>query len=158
SLGVVLFLIAAWLTGRETLRAYVPLDKPPPAMVDRAGEMIRTLGYTEPRFEHPMDREFGYVTADQELDSLARAVRSPHRWDVLRDPGGSFVTFWYRQSPIPLLGASGSVGAWNPFPQAPGEVGVGLALNGKLRMFSATPRRFAVDTLAGPDPDWTVPF
>jgi len=42
ALAVALFLGAAWLNGRNDLRAYVPIDKPPAAMVDRAQEVDRS--------------------------------------------------------------------------------------------------------------------
>jgi len=93
------FVGAAWLNGSLSLLAWLPLGKPPAAMVDRAQEIVKRFGYTEHVYSDPFDSAFGFGVSDPELQWIANADDSPDRWEVLRDPSAGIATFWYRQSP-----------------------------------------------------------
>ncbi|NIR45765.1 MAG: hypothetical protein GWN51_14570, partial [Gemmatimonadetes bacterium] len=91
---IVLFFGAAWLNGRNDLRAYVPLDKPPAAMVDRAQEVIAKLGYTESVYSDPGDTAFGYSIWAEKLREIEDNDTSPDRWAQLQSPDAGVVSFW----------------------------------------------------------------
>jgi serine/threonine-protein kinase len=149
-LAVALFAAGAWLNGRDTLRAWVLLDKPPEVMVDRAREVIRQLGYTEPAYADPADSAFGYDAWLPQLDWIEAHHAGPDPWARLRSPDSGVVSFWYRQSPVVMWPeptgetfASGRVGRWNPFPETTGSTLVSLDPSGRLRFFVCTPRRYS---------------
>ena len=81
----------------------VPLEKPPDALVDRAKEIVRKLGYTE----EPADTAQGFHAAGEYLQFLEQRDATASRWKALAT-GWPAVHFWYRQSPRDLV-------AWNVF-------------------------------------------
>jgi len=143
--------------------AYVPFEKRPAVLQDRATELIAELGYTEEAYRDPADRAWGWLIWNGVLQAVAAADSSSARWDSVRerpDVGG----YWYRQSPrwivpeaegIPVL-VRGPVGIVDPTASVAGEVSVLFDLDGSLRRFEALPRRLARE---GPsEPDWTPLF
>jgi serine/threonine-protein kinase len=166
TLAVGLFVSGAMLNGRITLRGWLPLDKPPAVMIDRARVIIDELGYTEPVYAEPADEAYGYSIRQGPLDDIRINDKSPDRWERLRDPRAGVLSFWYRQSPRPLRprteqggpGMVGRVERWNPFPRTTGEVLVSLGPDGRLETFVAKPRRFAEPPADRPEYDWSLPF
>jgi serine/threonine-protein kinase len=160
------FVVGTWVSGRNALRAYVPLDKPPAALVDRAQDVIAELGYTEPVYSQPADSAYGFDVWARAIDRIRRADDSARRWEALRDPFAGVVTFWYRQTPVVMYPrptdwgtfAAGPVRRWNPFPDVTGGIMVSVGPTGRLEFFAHTPRRFTEDTEEPPEPDWSVPF
>jgi serine/threonine-protein kinase len=149
ALIVVLFAAGARLNGRHTLRAWAPLDKPPAAQVDRARDIIRELGYTEDVYSDPVDTAIGYSIWGQQIDWIEEHDTSADRWEQLRQVRPGVASFWYRQSPGPLIPRSrfGSfvgapVGRWNPFPDRTGEILVSLDASGRLELFAQRPRHY----------------
>ena len=163
---VVAFTVGAWLNGMNGLRAYVPLDKPPAALADRAQEVIGELGYSGPSYDRPADSAFGFDVWSTALSRIRRADDSENRWDALRDPRSGVVSFWFRQSPLLMEPramnwgsfAPGPVTRWNPFPQVTGQILVSVDPLGRLQFFAHTPRRFTENTEEPPEPDWSLPF
>ena len=165
TIAIALFFAAAWLNGRNDLRAYVPIDKPPAAMVDRAQEVIAKLGYTESVYSDPVDTAFGYSIWTGKLQEIEDNDKSPDRWARLQSPDVDVVSFWYRQSPTTMIPrpqtpfpTGGPVGRWNPFPATTGGILVSLDPAGQLRFFVHTPRRYHTDPWPTEEPDWSLPF
>jgi len=161
--AVLVFVAGASLNGRNQLRAFLPPLKPPAVMIDRAHEIIAGLGYTEPAFAEPADSAIGFVVSPSPLQEIRRGDPSPDRWERLRDPDAQVLTFWYRQSPRPLVPAGGLTGdgrvsRWDPFPRTTGEILIGLEPDGRLGGFVVAPRRFTERPQAGPEYDWSIPF
>ena len=73
----------------------VPLEKPPEALAERARDILRSVGYSEP----PVDTAMGFYEGKDFLRYIAEHDKSKTRWDNLET--GAFV-FWYRGSPRPL--------------------------------------------------------
>jgi serine/threonine-protein kinase len=155
---------SAWWASGMRLGAFVPLEKPPAAMVDRGEQVIAALGYTEPIYARPVDRACGYTTWTNRIREIEKSDRSPTRWNRLRDPAANVLSFWYRQSPqvmVPDLPGRldlRGIDRWNPFPQTPGEMLVVMGLDGRLETFAFTPPRYAPDTLHHVPPDWGPTF
>ena len=149
--------------GSLTVLNYLPLEKRPEVMVDRARETIATLGYTEPAYAEPVDDAWGMLVWNDIIQEVAAADSSAARWDAL---GGrpDAAAFWYRQSPrimLPDPNANpvferGSVQLTNPAAITPGEIFVMFDLAGNLRRFEVMPKRFS--TREPGDPDWSRLF
>jgi len=164
-LAVALFALGGSLNGRNQIRAYLPLDKPPAAMIDRAQEIVRQLGYTEPVYSSPVDTAFGHSVWAAQLDWIEENNDSPDRWESLRSPQAYALSLWYRQSPVTMLPrpasgsfAGGRVERWNPFPGVTGEILVSLDLAGHLEFFVCAPRRYVEELAPAVEPDWSLPF
>jgi hypothetical protein len=164
-LAVALFAGGARLVGPQFLRAYAPIDKPPVAMADRAQEIIRQLGYTEEIYRDPADTAIGYSVWTHQIDWIEEHDKQPDRWEALRQSRPGAVSFWYRQRPSGLLAQAqfgsfvgGKVGRWNPFPEEKGEILVSLDPEGRLELFSYTPRRYLAEPVEEPLPEWSQLF
>ena len=104
SFVVVLFLFAA-LASRASLPGLVPMDKSRDVLVDRAEQVIRSLGY-QPQIA---DREIGLVPSQ---DYLRWAERNGPAdwWPSLGSGRPAGLLFWMRTSPrefVPMVQGSG---------------------------------------------------
>ncbi|MFQ5718988.1 MAG: serine/threonine-protein kinase [Acidobacteriota bacterium] len=157
---------AGLLNGTHSLRSALPMDKPPAAMVDRARDVIKELGFTEPIYADPQDAAFGYSIWRPALDGIWKQIEPDKRRDLLRSDNAYVASFWYRQSPLTMHPVPSRFGTfvgehverWNPFPQITGGMLVSLSLAGRLEFFARAPRRFQPDTDDSVEPDWSVPF
>ena len=152
-----------FLTSAVGLHGYVPLDKPPQALKDRAREVLTKLGYSN----EPADTAFGFDRNTPYMDWLNKNDPSPNRWERLREPRPGGMYFWYRQSPgrfrpVPPWDSRGFVGPLNPPWQVPGEAYVSLDPAGRLRRFYVIPRSriSSPDEAAEPveEADWPMLF
>jgi hypothetical protein len=92
-------IVCAGLAPRTTIARMVALDKAPAVLADRAEQILKTLGYTEPRG----DTAQGMSSYGPYIPWIARTDDGPHRWDVLaRERPPAFI-YWYRTSPRPLI-------------------------------------------------------
>ena len=89
----------AALTDRGLLTSYVPLDKPPEVLADRARDMSRTLGYNDV----PLDTAQGFDAVEEYL-RYARE-RGDGTATRLRLQGGrpAGLLFWHRSSPRRMI-------------------------------------------------------
>ena len=158
--GLVLFVGASRWAASVSMLNFLPLDKRPEVLVDRAQEIIEELGFVEPAYSDPVDHAWGFFTWDSVFREVAEADDSPRRWEGLRDRPDA-AAFWYRQStalirPRPIGGDpvyyTGIVRLDNPSRNRVGDVAVLLDLAGNLRRFDATPKRFS--TREEGEPDW----
>lgn len=153
ALGI--FVAGISLTGRFGIHGYLPLDKPPEVLVDRAREIVKQFGYSEATYARPADTAIGYTFGRNAYERI-RADRDPGR---LRDPAESVLQMWYRQSPKTLVAPSDTrVSTREPFPETTGEVLVTLEMNGALKTFVAVPRRYRTSTDSSLAFDWALPF
>jgi tRNA A-37 threonylcarbamoyl transferase component Bud32 len=103
----------AALSDRTLVTSYVPLQKPPEVLADRAREISRSLGYTDA----PIDTAWGFTAAGdylrfaRERGEPAAAIQA--RLRTGRPPA---VLFWYRSSPRQMvpLGTEERVTGDNP--------------------------------------------
>jgi serine/threonine-protein kinase len=92
---IVVVTVAILLSARAKLYRYVPLEKPPEALAERARDILQSVGYSEP----PVDTAIGFYEGNEFLRYIGENDKSKTRWDNLET--GAFV-FWYRGSPHPL--------------------------------------------------------
>jgi predicted Ser/Thr protein kinase len=155
--GVVIGLIlCAGLAARTTIARLVTLDRPPAVLADRAEQILKTLGYTEPRG----DTAEGMSPYAPYIAWIARVDDSPHRWDVLaRDQPPAFL-YWYRTSPRDLVPRQLAlrVTALDP-PQTDSDMhSVTLDMSGRLVQFTSVPRQYDESAAANAAPPWPALF
>jgi protein kinase-like protein len=165
--GIGLALVAAvllglgavmWMSPQTTLLGLVAIEKSPEALVDRARDFARSLGYT-----NPVDEAYGYAVDGGYLSYVADHDRSPTRWQVLRREHQSAIRFWYRQSPTALTPltfstAPGRVTPLDPTPIDPGMVSVTMDTGGRLIQFRAVSTGRDAATTNAAQPDWAMLF
>jgi serine/threonine-protein kinase len=129
--------LVPWLAASLQLTEAVPLEKPAAVLEDRAREIVRQLGYTQP----PADEAAGYAVDAEYLRHVSASDRSPNRWAGLRSGAPPILQFWYRQSPQMLAARSltGRVFWTNPPPLLAGMVSLRLDTRGRLISFFAVP-------------------
>jgi serine/threonine-protein kinase len=153
---VVGLIVCAGLAARTTIARMVALDKPPAVLADRAEQVLRTLGYTEPRG----DAAQGLGSYAPYIPWIARIDDSPHRWDVLaKDRPPAFI-YWYRTSPRDLVPRQLAlhVTPLDP-PQMDTDMhSVTLDMSGRLLGFSSVPRQFDDSAAGEAAPPWPKLF
>jgi serine/threonine-protein kinase len=99
SVALLLLVLVAAVSDRVLITSYVPLERPPEVLTDRAREIVRSLGYADP----PVDTAWGFAPA---VDYLRFALErgdgaaTRARLRTGRPPG---VHLWYRSSPRELV-------------------------------------------------------
>jgi serine/threonine-protein kinase len=153
---VLLGLLAAqFLSPRLNIHGYVPLEKSPDVLRDRAREIIGRLGYADA----PADSayEFGYL--EGYLDYVKKTDSSAGRWRQLSMGQPSAVLFRYRQSPQYLVPRRRGVSADDPPKLTSGMAGVSLDTRGRLVYFYSVPQQVE-ESAAGKTeaPNWGTLF
>jgi hypothetical protein len=158
--GVVVSVIAAILMSAQAkLYRRVPLDTPPDALAQRARDILRSVGYSEP----PVDTAMSFYEGKDFLRYIADHDKSKTRWDHLET--GAFV-FWYRGSPQPLATLAfvtegpmpGFVWTDDPPLDMSGMTRVKLNPLGHLAQFIAVPPQVEKAAGVAPSPDWAPLF
>jgi MFS family permease len=143
------------LAGRTELQGFVPLDKSPEVLADRAKTAINDLGYTTSSAE----AVFGLSPNNGYVQYLDDTVSSPHKWNKLRTGQPSGIEFWYRQAGRRFVPSD----LWrvlpdDPPPTEPGMISAVLDTSGRLIAFNAVPSEPDTANTAPRDFDWSVPF
>jgi hypothetical protein len=156
AMGLVAF---AALSDRATVTGYVPLQKPPEVLAERAREISRTFGYTDV----PVGTGWGF-TADGDYLTFARDHAAGGLHDRLRSGRPAALQFWYRTSPgrmVPV-GDDERVSPTNPPLTVPTMRFVIVDTEGRLLQFRAVPPQVEgtpADASAKADPtNWSRLF
>jgi hypothetical protein len=164
-LAVVLFVVTTqWFSGFSFL-GILPFNETPEQLSERARQLLLTLGYTEPVYQVPVDRAWGFGIQRETIEEIEKSDDSADRWEKLRgrpDAG----SFWYRQSPAPfrplpassIWFAGGAASPGNPPFAIPGEVAVDFSLDGRVKRLVVKPRLFSTQPQAVEVVDWTSLF
>ncbi len=135
SMLIALSLIVS-LSEKVQLYGYVPLEKSPELLRERAREVIRKANHEAPAVDH-MD---GFRSDTAALEYIQRTDTRPDRWQHLKDGQPAAITYWYRQSAGYLGGFDFFRDALvNPPPTMSGMTGVKLDTRGRLLSFYAVP-------------------
>ncbi len=153
---VLAVLLFALLAERTMMHRQIPLEKPPDALVDRAKEIIKTVGYAD----RPADSAYGWLANRQYLRYLREKDTSLRRRERLAKGQPPAIIFWYRQSPRLLVPENmrGEVEYEEPPTNISGMANVRIDAEGRLVGFRAVPPQY--DAAKGPwrDPDWSLLF
>jgi serine/threonine-protein kinase len=144
------------LSGGRSYTEFVPFDKPPAALADRASTVRRTLGYRE-----PIADQYGGLTYQNEYATWARQKPPAERWTALSTGRLPTVLYWLRTSPRPLVPHVAS--NWPSMSSDPPLTVTGMTLTlldteGRLLEFNAVPPQRDSAGSPPPAPDWTTLF
>jgi serine/threonine-protein kinase len=128
--------VLAAVAPQTRLLAALPLPEPPDAMAGRARELLDGLGFPETS----TDRAHGFDFDESVIDRVVENDRSVARWQRLAGLRPAAVTYWYRQSPLEMVGAA----PWHRVtyadpPWLAGMAGVKLDSRGFLERLDAPP-------------------
>ena len=152
--AVLLFAVAS-LADRTSLLARVPL-KPAAVLLDRAAEIRRQIGYTEPVADDIS--AFGYDLSY--LNWTRRQEPERKSWPELATGQPPVVRFWYRTSPVPLVPVDslGSPDITDPPMLVTGMTQLSVDTAGRLLSFSAVPPQKEAPPADAPTVDWRAIF
>lgn len=152
---VALFAFVVFFSGRVKLHEWIPLDKPPEALAERADQIVNKLGYTAA----PTDRVYSFGYDGRYLNYARREDSSPDRFEKIRTGQPATLYFWYRTSPRYLV-PSGDVEVYpsNPPRDVPGMTNLQLDVRGRLIFFQAVPPRVEEKPAPEASVDWQALF
>jgi hypothetical protein len=144
------------LAPRTTVAGRSPLDKPPAVLVDRAQQILASIGYTDAI----ADSAHGFSTHQAFLRWIATTNASPKRWDVLTAGNPSAVMLWYRTSPrlLATTRLSALVTPSDPPMAVSGMTSLLIDSTGRLIEFQAVPPQISADDGVPPAPPWRALF
>ena len=161
--GVCLLLAALLgIAKRSKMISYIPFGPSPDVLKAKANDMIRTFGYTD----SPVDTAQGFELMRDYLQHISDRVKTPQRWEVLKQDEPPTLMFWYRENPQLLISFSpvdnlvyGRIQSDEPPMRTSGGRLIGLSPQGNMLGFRETPPQ--VDealSQPAPAPDWNKLF
>ena len=154
---VALSALIVLFSGRVRLYEWLPLDKPPEVLAERAGQIVNRLGYTDA----PTDRVYGFSMDFSYLNYAKReeAEPDPDRFEKLRTGQPLALYFWYRASPRHLVPNGGNeVKFFDPPSDVSGMTNVALDVRGRLVEFQAVPPQVDEKATRNSPTDWSALF
>ncbi|MGB7925112.1 MAG: hypothetical protein WCF57_17865, partial [Pyrinomonadaceae bacterium] len=152
---VALFAFIVFFSDKVKLNEWVPLDKSPEVMAERASQIVNRLGYTDA----PKDTVYAYDQDFSYLDYARREDTSPDRFEKIRTGQPVTLYFWYRTSPRYLIQNSfGEVSSFDPPIDVSGMTRVALDVRGRLIEFQAVPPQVDEKRTQNIQTDWSTLF
>jgi serine/threonine-protein kinase len=152
---VALFAFIVFFSGKVKLHEWVPLDKSPEVLAERASQIVNKLGYTDA----PRDTVYGFNYDGSYLNYAKREDASPDRFEKIRTGQPVTLYFWYRTSPRYLVPNGGNeVNAFDPPVDVSGMTSVQLDVRGRLIGFQAVPPQVEQKTPQNIPIDWRSLF
>lgn len=158
----ILLALLVGMAKRAKMISYISFGPSMEVLTAKANEMIRSFGYTDA----PADTAQGFALMQGYLNHINDTVKTPTRWEVLRQDEPPSLYFWYRQSPRLLTPLSpgdnliyGRVQPDEPPQQQSGSRLITFSPQAKLLGFRAIPPQVD-DPPSGPLPatDWSPLF
>jgi hypothetical protein len=149
---VLLFSFIAFYSGKVRHHEWMPLEKSPEALTERADSIVKKLGYTKA----PIDTDYGF---ESDFFSYARTDQSPNHFERLRSGQPPVIYFWHRSSPRylePWYDVSVSLN--DPPNDVAGMTKVILDVRGRLLEFQAVPPQVKDKTAQTGEVDWATLF
>jgi serine/threonine-protein kinase len=141
---------------KGSLVRFQPLDKPPDVLIDRAEQILASIGYTEPR----ADRAFAFGPNLAYLQWIANVDHSTTRWSVLAQPRPTPLEFWYRTSPRLMMSQQlpFTVTLNDPPPREADAHRVELDTHGRLIELRSQPIQYDTSPASAGAPPWPLLF
>ena len=149
-----LFAFFIFVSSRVNLHEWVPLDKSPEVLAERANSIRRSLGYTNP----PTDTAYAFNFDSSYLRYAARDT-DPNRYEKIRTGQPLQLYFWHRSSPRyfePWENADVNVS--DPPMDISGMTLVILDVRGRLVRFEANPPQSEPQPAENSQTNWSLPF
>jgi serine/threonine-protein kinase len=152
---VALFAFIVFFSGKVKLHEWVPLDKSPEVLAERALQIAGKLGYTDAA----ADTVYGFSNDRSYLEHAKRAETSPDRFEKIRTGQPVALYFWYRTSPRYLVpNAANEVDFFDPPNDIPGMTRIALDVRGRLIEFQVVPPQVAGTATQNIPADWSTLF
>jgi hypothetical protein len=149
---VALFAFIAFYSEKVRHHEWIPLEKSPEALTERADSIVKKLGYTKT----PIDTDYGFKN---DFFSYARTDQSPNHFERLRSGQPAVIYFWHRRSPRYLEPwYDVSVLLEDPPNDVAGMTKVVLDVRGRLLEFQAVPPQVKDKTAQTSEVDWATLF
>jgi len=152
--GLIVFLFAH---DRTQLINKVTLDVPTDVLIHKAGEIVRTLGYSVA----PADTAYDFTPDGSYLQYIQEHDKTTNRWNSLSDDRPAAMSFWYRQSPREMRpqrffssGGAGKVTTFDPPMGVTGMINLALDTRGRLIHFEAVSPQKDSSVSGQPPADW----
>ncbi|MDQ3747752.1 MAG: protein kinase [Acidobacteriota bacterium] len=156
SVVVLLFAFIVFFAGKVKHHEWIPLEKSPEVLAERANSILKKLGYPNA----PVDTDYGFANNVDDYYSYAAIDQSPNRWERIRSGQPATIYFWHRTSPRYLEPLQyETVSPADPPNDVVGMTKVILDPNGRLLEFQAVPPQVKDKTTAPTgEVDWTTLF
>ena len=158
--GLIAFTI---LAATSSLIEEAQLSKPTEVLADKARELIQSLGYTAP----PGDSASGFYFNQNFLHAVEKDDKPLPQWYEIARSRPAVLTFWYRQSPEPMLPRGltdgilipGTIDEDDPQQTMSGMIDVRLDPQGRLVYFEEMPpEKEDPNGQIVPPPNWATLF
>ena len=161
--GVCLLLVALLgIAKRSKMISYISFGPSQDVLKAKANDMIRMFGYTDA----PADTAQGFELMRDYLQYISETVKTPQRWEVLKQDEPPTLMFWYRENPQLLISFSpvdnlvyGRIQSDEPPMSTSGGRLIGLSPQGNMLGFRETPPQVDEPLSEPPSaPDWNKLF
>lgn len=153
---ILLFAFIVLFSGKVKYHEWIPLEKPPEVLAERAGSILKKLGYPNA----PVDIDYGFDEKTDYYEYASVRDDAPQRWERMRTGQPAIIYFWHRTSPRylePLQ--SETVLPDDPPNDVAGMTKVILDVRGRLLEFQAVPPQVKDKAPAQADEvDWAALF
>jgi len=153
---VLLFAFIVFFTGKVKYHEWIPLEKSPEVLAERADSILKKLGYANA----PVDTDYGFGENVEDYYTYADAEQSPQSWERMRSGQPAIIYFWHRTSPRYLEPLQyETVKPDDPSNDVAGMTKVILDARGRLLEFQVVPPQVK-DKMAqtGGEVDWAMVF
>jgi hypothetical protein len=144
---------------------WLPLKKSPDVLVERAKDITKKLGYTDPPADSAYDFDYfrfysSYIQRHEKTEPAGSWINSTDWRERLKTGQPEELIFWYRQSPSPFS-RYGDTDVDYFHPSAEGTAGmvrVKTDVVGRLMEFTAVPPQIEKETTRQISTDWSAVF
>ena len=152
---VALFAFIVFFSGKVKLHEWVPLDKSPEVLAERASQIINKLGY----IDAPTHTLYGFSQHSRYLDYTTHEDASPNRFERIRMGQPLTIYFWHRTSPRYFVpNKNREVDYVDPPNDVSGMTRVALDTRGRLVEFEAVPPQVEEKRAQNIPTDWQALF
>ncbi|HEX6187489.1 MAG TPA: serine/threonine-protein kinase [Pyrinomonadaceae bacterium] len=149
---VLLFAFIAFYSENIRHHEWMPLEKSPEALTERADSILKKLGY----IKAPIDTDYGF---ENDFFSYASENQSPNHFERLRSGQPAVIYFWHRSSPRYLEPWYDVLVLLNDPPNdVAGMTKIILDVRGRLLEFQAVPPQVKDKTAQATEVDWATLF
>ncbi len=129
-------LASVFLGSRLSVLGKIPMEKSPDVLEAQARDILEKIGHTGLR----TDSVRGFTWDYDHFEDVKRNGSGADRWDVFAASRPSPISFWYKESPRPLLPwSSQNTTAWDPPLTITGMAYVSLDPRGRLLGLNVVP-------------------
>jgi len=152
---VALFAFIVFFAGKVKQHEWIPLEKSPEVLAERAGSILKKLGYPTA----PVDTDYGFAENPDYYYYASEKDDAPDRWERMRSGQPAIIYFWHRTSPRYLEPLQYEL----VFPEDPpndvaGMTKIILDARGRLLEFQAVPPQVKDKAATAGEVDWATLF